>query len=54
MAINMNDFTAYKEQIKSYLLNPEFFADYHNPYKDQIRSYNEQANELVTYYKELF
>ena len=48
--IALTDANAYKEKIETCLNNLDFFHDYTNPHKDQIRSYDEQTYELVKYY----
>lgn len=51
--IDMEDLKSYKEKIESCIKKPQFFNEYINPYKDEIRSYDEQADELLEYYDNL-
>ena len=51
--IDMADLKSYKEKIESCLKEPEFFKTYLNPYKHKIRTYDEQTEELLGYYKTL-
>ena len=41
----------FKNAIEHVLEKPEFFTDYNNPYKDSIRNFKEQAEELSRFYK---
>lgn len=51
--ISMDDAEKFKERIEYCLENKSFFNNYKNPYKETIRSYNEQTNELLHFYDEI-
>jgi len=46
----MNDNQGFKEQISHFIQNFDTLKTYTNPHKNQIRSYDEQADELANYY----
>ena len=48
--VSMHDSASLKEKIKLAIQQPDFFKTYNNPYKKKIRSYKQQANELIEYY----
>ena len=48
-----NDSAYLRKSIEKIVENRDFLRDYSNPYKDRIRTFDEQADELLAYLKSL-
>ena len=51
--VAMNDSQMFQDKIIHFIENFDSFKEYSNPYKDNIRAYDEQAYELITYYTDV-
>ena len=51
--VRMDDTLGFKEQIVSAIERFDILKTYENPYKQEIRSFDEQAEELVSFYNTL-
>lgn len=51
--VSMFDAQSLQKKIENSINNPDFFKTYTNPYKERIRSYKEQADELMSYYHKI-
>lgn len=51
--VPMGDADKFKEKIEECIEREEFYRDYMNPYKDNIRTFHEQADELACFYRKV-
>lgn len=52
--VEKGDIAQFRNHVERCIANPQFFNSYTNPFKHKIRSFAEQAEELVEFYQAIF